>query len=1021
MIANHIATAPSLDWSRMSDAVWIERKTDIEHIVIIGERYAALVEILQQQVTDSAWHEDVRAARDSLSRNRHSVARFWRRDYRDAVRQLRSLLRVPMPKSLKARLQTLENIVQFQEQRHALAAQSNLGRAAFGSSWCDHDSDWSALRSIMRWRFDCEGRAWPSDFLKHIATNLNKENLVQLSNDVRNDLEKYRSAIEKIFTAVRLNLEEAFGCTAFEDIPLSTLRNRFRELQNEFETLPSWAAFMHQLKRAQSYGLTEIGSRLFDGRLTPDDASAAFDKVRLEAVLRSVMAAHPILNSFSAAAQERQIAEFQKLDLARIDLARTQVALAHYREIPRLMTGSGALGLLQREMHKKRAHLPIRKIMEKAGIAIQSVKPVFMMSPLSVAQFLSPGAVSFDLVLIDEASQVEPVDALGAVARAKQVVVVGDDRQLPPSRFFTRIHAGETGEEENEEEFQAQNVESVLGLCVSQGMQNKMLRWHYRSRHHSLIKVSNEQFYENRLLVAPSALEETPEAGVKFRFVSNGVFDRGGSRTNAIEASAVAKAVIEHARRLPSLTLGVGAFSLPQREAILAELEQLRRTERDVEDFFHAHPHEPFFVKNLENIQGDERDVIFISVGYARDESGYMAMNFGPLSIDGGERRLNVLITRARSRCDVFSSITADDIDLERGRSRGVAAFKSYLHFAQTGHTQLGISNVRGLDSPFEEEVHRALTRLGYDVVGQVGVAGFFVDLAVRDPERTGRFIIGIECDGASYHSCHSARDRDRLRQQVLEDQGWLLHRIWSTDWLRSPEESLRRTVSAIEVAKIRWSERDQSLPQGEVKQNATSSASIPRVEPETKYSVGELVAQPYKEAALNIETHSAPHEISIQRMSSLVVQIVFQEGPIHRDEICRRVSSFWNLQRTGSRIAAAVSAAIDSAIRHNKLVSESGFVDVDDRKVTVVRDRANASPSLRRPEMLPPSEIRYALSRIVELHCGINELETVQQVARAFGFASTSEALREKITAQLKSTVEAGSLRIEGETIRPP
>ena len=302
-----------------------------------------------------------------------------------------------------------------------------------------------------------------------------------------------------------------------------------------------------------------------------------------------------------------------------------------------------------------------------------------------MAQYLEPGGITFDLLLVDEASQVSPVDALGAMARARQVVVVGDSKQLPPTRFFSKMLDDDGAPDDDDSAFNAANLDSILGLCVSQGLPQRMLRWHYRSRHHSLIAVSNREFYGSQLFVVPSPTTMTAINGLHFRFVKDGVFDRGGTRTNRVEAQEIARAVIDHARKSPRKSLGVGAFSVSQRDAIRDELELLLRQETGLDEFFASGRPEPFFVKNLENIQGDERDVIFISVGYARDASGYMAMNFGPLSIEGGERRLNVLITRARERCEVFSSITADDIDLQGARSRGASAFKTFLRFAATG------------------------------------------------------------------------------------------------------------------------------------------------------------------------------------------------------------------------------------------------------------------------------------------------------------------------------------------------
>ena len=330
-----------------------------------------------------------------------------------------------------------------------------------------------------------------------------------------------------------------------------------------------------------------------------------------------------------------------------------------------------------------------------------------------------------------------------------------------------------------------------------------MLRWHYRSRDPSLIAVSNYVFYENRLIIFPSPDAARKEVGLVYHYLSDTVYDRGGSRSNPKEAEIVAKRVMEHARSHPNLTLGVATFSTAQMQAVQDQLELLRREDPSSEQkFFNAHPQEPFFVKNLENVQGDERDVIFISIGYGRDARGKLTMNFGPLNKKGGERRLNVLITRARRRCEVFTNLTADDIDPGPTNPLGVVALKRYLKYAQTDKLDIPELTGKPPDSPFEEEVADALRGCGYEVDHQIGSSGYFIDLGIKDPERPGRYLLGIECDGATYHSAQSARDRDRIRQQVLEGLGWRIHRIWSTDWFRYPDRELRKAAEAIEAAK---------------------------------------------------------------------------------------------------------------------------------------------------------------------------------------------------------------------------
>ena len=312
-----------------------------------------------------------------------------------------------------------------------------------------------------------------------------------------------------------------------------------------------------------------------------------------------------------------------------------------------------------------------------------------MMSPLSIAKYIPPGSVEFDLVVFDEASQVRPVEALGAIIRGRQAVVVGDSKQLPPTSFFDRL--GDDGQEEGS---QTADLESILGMFCAQGAPERMLRWHYRSRHESLITVSNHEFYDNRLVVFPSPDAGRADAGLVLRHFPDATYERGG--INTAEAKTVALSVMEHARTSPDTTLGVAAFSSVQARRIEDEVDILRRQDSSCEEFFAGHPEEPFFVKNLENVQGDERDVMLISIGYGKIGGAHLPMNFGPLNQDGGERRLNVLITRARQRCAVYCNFVGADLDLRRSGARGVEALKTFLEYAETGSIDTPKATGRG-------------------------------------------------------------------------------------------------------------------------------------------------------------------------------------------------------------------------------------------------------------------------------------------------------------------------------------
>ena len=527
-------------------------------------------------------------------------------------------------------------------------------------------------------------------------------------------LKSVPNRLRALFKSVEFEVTEIFGQESPLQVAICDLLLRLRIWQGDPEGLSKWIGYQVRRKRMVSAGLAPLVAAIHDGRIR---ANAAGDQLRVsyyQAVVRDAFRRNEGLSEFDGQSYERWIEEFRLLDERRILMARSEVAAAHYDAIPR--SAGGEMAVVRREIEKKRRHKPLRQLIKDAGTAILAIKPVFMMSPISVAQYLEPGSVTFDLLLIDEASQVSPVDALGALARARQVVVVGDDKQLPPSRFFSKMLDDSDSAGDSDGDLNAGDLESILGLCVAQGMSQRMLRWHYRSRHHSLIAVSNREFYENHLYVVPSPTTITAMHGLHFHFVKDGVFDRGNSATNRVEARAIAEAVVGHAKRYPKKSLGIGAFSVSQRDAIRDELELLQRQHVGLATFFSPGRPEPFFVKNLENIQGDERDVIIISVGYARDPSGYMAMNFGPLSSQGGERRLNVLISRARERCEVFSSIMADDIDLQRAKSRGAAALKAFLSYAATGVLDTREPTGGDHESDFEKQVALALGAHGYEV-----------------------------------------------------------------------------------------------------------------------------------------------------------------------------------------------------------------------------------------------------------------------------------------------------------------
>ena len=1017
-LGEHVSAAPALDRRAISSTEWFETSEALTEVIEAGREHSRIHATYSGQVIDAAWSTDLTHIRLQIAAHGQSLFRFLKGGYRTAVAEFRSMLTDPNSlKEFSERLTCLDEVMAFQKHTKTIIENEEVAAACFGNCWEREKSKWEELNATLEWVRSVQNAGHKQAFFKMVSAIEDTKLCGSLSESTKDALQLTMQALDELFASLKLNLNVAFGHDDVAETPLNQIVEATEAWASNTEELSSWAAYQDLVERGDRLGLAEITRGILSRTFRASESNAVFHLAYFRQLYQKALSEMPDLSKFDGHSHDLLVGDFRETDKARIDVARWECLTKHHEGVPR-EGGMGAVGILKGEMNKQRGHMAIRKLLSKTGTATQSIKPVFMMSPLSVAQFLEPGGVDFDLVIFDEASQVEPVDALGAVARGKQLVVVGDERQLPPTRFFARYSSDEDDEEDDESTdiVSAGDLESILGLAISKGFRSRMLRWHYRSRHQSLIAVSNHEFYENNLFIIPSPHSSDPSLGLRFNFVAAGVFDRGKSKRNAMEAKAVAKAVMTHAKDHPKRSLGVAAFSVSQRDAIIDELELLRRTNPDLERFCHSHPHEPFFVKNLENVQGDERDIMFISVGYAKDASGYFAMNFGPLNRDGGERRLNVLISRAKERCEVFSSIRADDIDLNRSKAKGVASLKTFLTFAEKGilgtpdpHTD------REMDSPFEESVKRALEGKGYSVHHQVGTSGFFIDLAVVDPDAPGRYVLGVECDGATYHSARSARERDRQRQAVLEDHGWTIHRIWSTDWFKRPNEQLAKVIEAIEEARR----------SGEAVSHHTdpepNEPEIDREDPEDTEPQINLSAEPYVEADFSVNSRLQIHEMECTRLAKHVLRVVETETPIHRDEVVTRIREAWGLAKAGSRIRDAVRRAISYLASQNTVTVSDEFVHLPNGSITI-RDRSNVcSASLRKPNHLPPDEIQLAIVKLVEVNHGVENADIAVGVGRLLGFSSTSQQLRAAIEANTKKLLKAGQIYIEGDFVKAP
>lgn len=914
-----------------------------------------------------------------------SIFSIFNSTYRQSLNELKGLCKQELPPKFKERLGLIDEAIAASSALHSINATNGKLKELLNVLWQEDNSNVAQIRELSEWIERCQLlKAEEFELLEKIFHSEKSQIII-------------KSLDEKIATLEKAgaNLESVFSVPADEQwkLPLNEQCNQWKEWSLDTARANDWPSARDSLAALKPTLGDGFHCKIWEGDIGIDRIIPIAQITIFEKLWNVYCQKLPELTALDAYRLDSTLAQFRMLDKQRLSMAAIEILSAYAAKRP---SGSGGeMGVIRQEINKKRNHRSVRKLLKEAGLAIQQMKPVFLMSPLSVAQFIPPGSLMFDLVIIDEASQVKPEDALGAIARAKQIVTVGDDKQLPPTNFFNRLTDDELDVEQDEDDYSFGDVESILSLCNIALPNQAMLKWHYRSQHPGLIAVSNRNFYDNQLLLPPSTLRTSYSDGLGVSMIkspANG-YERGGANggRNILEAEQIAKEVIRFAKANPKKTLGVAAFSVKQRDAIRDMVDDQWRKHPELEEFFSHNRQDHFFIKNLESIQGDERDVIFISVGYGRDQNGRLTQTFGPLAAEGGERRLNVLISRAKERCTIFSSITADDVKPSPGKL-GVNAFREFLQYAEKGYFDVAQITERDFDSEFEESVARFIKAAGYEVQPQVGMSGFFIDIGVIDPNNANRFLCGIECDGATYHSSRSARDRDRLRQSILESRGWMIYRIWSTDWFHRRRDQEKKLLDVLEQIRNGTHATAQVLDVVE---------ALPVVPIEVTSEVPQAKVIAYVEFEGRINSNKAPHEVPVYQLTQLVEQIVQVESPVHQDEIARRVTKAFGLEKAGSRIQSATVLALKGS---RNLIDSGGIWSIPGSKIKV-RDRSNVtSKNLVNAAMLPQVEIVAALKLVVEQSVRIQSDELIQASSRLFGFQRCGPDLKEVIQQALDS-----------------
>ena len=731
------------------------------------------------------------------------------------------------------------------------------------------------------------------------------------------------------FIAVNQRFRDLCGVPAATELGFPALVEAALAIQEKQVRLNAWCAWRKVRDEAIFLGLMPLVQAIETGGLQQGQAAGTFETAYARWFAAGVIDEEPRLRNFVSAEHMSDIESYRALDdrLSKLCVRYIRAKLCGLIPSKNDVSKKDGFGILKHELQKQRRHKPLRQLAVEMGDAMTRLAPCMLMSPLSIAQYLPADLALFDLVIFDEASQIAPWDAIGSIARGKQVVIAGDPRQMPPTSFFNR--AASATDEDVEED-----MESILDECLGAGVPKHSLSWHYRSRHESLIAFSNHRYYDSNLITFPAAV--TRLSAVSWKRV-NGVYAKGKGRTNQAEAEAmVAEAVLrltDPAFVAAGKTLAIVTLNADQQKLVEDLLDQARQRRPEIERFFAEDVTEPVVVKNLETVQGDERDLIMLGVGFGPTEPGSnsMSMSFGPLNRDGGWRRLNVAVTRARQEMMIFTSFDPSMIDLNRTSARAVRDLKHFLEFADRGPRALAEAvkgSLGGYESPFEEAVARGLIERGWQVVPQIGVSRFRIDLGIVHPDRPGDYLVGVECDGATYHSAATARDRDKVRAAVLKGLGWELLRLWSTEWWVDKQGALQRLHSQIEAlleisrARILATKADDDgTPQPRVDFDQVMESANASQEAETAQVLPLQTAT--TTTAHYRTTDFSPFLESIDAslfyddgydatLAALVSHVIEQEAPILDNSLVQRIARAHGFQKAGNRIRERVLEIVD-------------------------------------------------------------------------------------------------------------
>jgi very-short-patch-repair endonuclease len=844
--------------------------------------------------------------------------------------------------------------------------------------WRGLDSEPSRIASLVKWAeglqaavdaFQIEAVP-PEHLLGHIAGLLTHEiSRFRAGGHVRRAFDTMYQAFPAMHRAAKelgacIGLDRPEQIIRLEAGWIETLLAQTARWKANVIKAPQWVTWRAAAKAARAAGLSPLVNAVEDSTVTGDELAGAFDYAYARWVAETIVNEDEVLSGFLSEKHEAAIDAFVAADKKVCELAK-QIVKARIGAAVPTQTNFGKdpeWGTLAREINKKARHMPLRQLFGRIPNVMTQLAPCVMMSPLSIAQYLPAEAKPFDVVIFDEASQIPVWDAIGAIARGTQVIIVGDPEQLPPT------NVGQRGvDDEDDDGSTVQSQQSILDECLASNIPSMRLSWHYRSRHESLIAFSNAKYYRGELMTFPSPV--TRDTAVRYVHVEGGIYERGGAKVNRKEAEAVVAEVIRRVRT-STQSIGVVTFNGDQQRLIENMLDQARRGDPALEAHFDRNQtREPILVKNIENVQGDERDVIIFSVAVGPDKTGRITAQISSLNNEGGHRRLNVAVTRARSELLVFATLRPEQIDLGRTSAKGVVDFKHFLEFAENGARAIAEAfspSGRETESPFEDAVMRALEEKGWEIHPQVGVSFFRVDLGVVHPDFPGRYLAGVECDGATYHRSATARDRDRLRELVLTDLGWRIRRIWSTEWWMDAASAINKIHARLAT------DLETDRASRAVAEKPIQPAVAEPIE------VAEEPAPTVDEAAEDLDTTASDHRLDQPQIIAEQSPVIPPEPVNDREPVEEAKVYARGPEPTEARVTATVTYA----------KADPGAVATPDRE--------------RFYDVGYRSELRNMIDHVVEIEGPIYFDVLIDRIARAHGFQRSGETVQKIIRAAL-------------------